>query len=301
MSKAVPLTLRTCTRVQRTLSTRRPRRSPPDCCSAALAALRGQLVRRDPRLSQRNGGALRLRTAKDLRPRVYSRCLRPKTGIGLAPRRGGGLGAASQPWHGWTPSLPIFGCLRAMPWAWLQRSAAFGIDPRGRPAALRSRAPALRAAAGRRACAPAAWPGSGLRPTARDVRLAGFRRPDSLLAPSKRVPASKPSRGGGLRPPLRDRRPWGRLALGDGLRPAGASLVAPPPATDPLGAGAVTGAAADGRAASWPCPASHRRRPSHLRCSTLAPAYACSAPLPLGHVCRPRGEHRQTASRRRST
>ena len=223
--------------MQRPPSTRRPRRSPPVCCSAALASLCGQLVRRVPRLSQRNGGALRLRTAKYLRPRVYSRCLRPQPGIGLAPRRSGGLGAASQSWRGWTPRLPSFGYLRAMPWAWLQRSAAFGIDPRGRPAALRSRAPALRAAAGRRACAPAAWPGSGLRPTARDVRLAGFRRPDSLLAPSKRVPASTSSRGGGLRPPLRDRRPWGRLALGDGLRPAGASLVAPPARNRPARGG----------------------------------------------------------------
>lgn len=228
MSKATTKTLRACTGVQRPPSTRRQRRCRPARCSAALALLHGPLVRRAPRLTPRIGGARRLRTANGLRPRVYARGLRLQSSTGLAPRRGGGLGVASLSWRGWTPCLPDFSCLLAMPSAWLQRSAAVGTLPRGRPVELRSRAPALRASAGCRACARQPGLGRAAARLLRDVRLAGWCRPDSLLAPSKRVPASKPSRGGGLRPPLHDRRPGGRLALGDGLRPAGASFVAPP-------------------------------------------------------------------------
>lgn len=163
--------------------------------------------------------------------------LRLASGNGLAPRQGGGLGAASQSWRGWTPHLPAARCLRTMPLAWLQRSVAFGSRPWGRPAALRSREPASRAAP--------AWPRVArpcrlVRPCGRMLATrepAPCRRRLLLLAPAKRVPASKSSRGGGLRPPLRDRRPWGRLALGDAPWAAGASLVAPPARSQPAWGG----------------------------------------------------------------
>lgn len=229
-------TLRISAGEQRSPFTCRGRRSLPACCSDTLAPLRGVLVRLAPRLAPRIGGAQRLRTAHRLRFRVYARHLRLQLDTGLAPRRGGGLGAASQSWRGWTPCLPSLGCLRAMLWAWLQRLLACSVRPRGRPSSLRSRAPALRAAAGRRAGARQPVLGRAYARLLRDARPAGWRRPDLLLAPSKRVPASTSSRGGGLRPPLRDRRPWGRLALGDGLsacrRIAGGS---PPPSVGPLG------------------------------------------------------------------
>ena len=228
MSKRALVT-RACTRLRFSPCTRRPHGFP----RASRAPLCGWLVRRVPRLAPRISGAHRVRTANGLRPRVHARCLRPQPGTGLAPRRGGGLGAASQSWRGWTPVLPGFGCLRAMLWAWLQRTAAFGITPWGRPSSLRSRAPGLRASAGCRACALQPDLGRAAARLLRDARLAGWCRSDSLLAPSNRVPASKPSRGGGLCPPLHDRRPGGRLALGDGLRPAGASLVAPPARSQP--------------------------------------------------------------------
>lgn len=234
-------------------------------------------MRPGSRSESRTSGACRFRRAKGLRRRVWTRRLRSHFGIGLAALRGGGLGATSQSWSGWTPRLPNFGCLRAMPAAWLQRTVAFSCCPRGRPAALRSRAPGSRAAAGRRACAPATLPWSGCRPTARDAHSAGWRRPNALLAPRNRVPASAARRGGGLCPPLR------AGGLGAALHSATAfglpahRLWPPPPASDPPGGGCG-------------CGGCDRRTP----CVLALPR--CAAPPPLGRLCRPCGEHRRTTS-----
>lgn len=233
MRKGAPQTPRACTPERCPHYTWRLPCTRRACGSASPATLYGGLVRPVALSVPRNRDAQRLRTAKCLRPRVCTWCLRPKPGTGLAPHWGGGLGATSRSWRGWTPVLPSFGCLRAMRFACLQQSDTLGILLWGRPSSLRSRAPALRASAGGWACARQPGLGRAAARLLRDVRLSGWRRQDSLLAPSKRVPASEPSRGGGLCPPLHDRRPGGRLALGDGLRPAGTSLVAPPALSQP--------------------------------------------------------------------
>lgn len=145
-----------------------------------------------------------------------------------------------------------------------------------RPARLSALAPPLRgfATSGRRvACDVPIGAGLGhpLPPDLDWLSPAGSLRPSALphaglFAPSERGGERRSAFSpAGLRPPLRDRQPWGWLPLGDGCRraevpgaqrppharrqPAGGSLAAPPACLRPAGAGAAAGAAG-----ASPCP-----------------------------------------------
>jgi hypothetical protein len=167
--------------------------------------------------------------------------LRRSSGTALAPRRGGGLGAASQSWRGWTPRLPAARCLRG---------PAFGTPSSGRRFCARLGAAPQRFARGN--------PLRGLRrhglalllPAALSVLMDGCSRRASRRRAGAASCCSHPRSGfpranhrgavgcaphcatGGLGAALRSATAFGLPAH---------RLWLPPPEAGPLGAGAASG------------------------------------------------------------
>ena len=202
-------------------------------------------------LTRTSGGALRYSlpwsatsTAAQRHRRATGRrlpSLRLSSGIGLAPRRGGGLGTATQSWRGWTPRLPAARCLRG---------PAVGPPSSGRRLCARLGAAPQRFARGN--------PLRGLRrhglallfPAALSVLMDGCSRRASRRRAGADSCCSHPRSGF----PRANHRGAGGYAphgatggLGAALRSATACglpahrLWLPPPETGPLGAGAVSG------------------------------------------------------------